>query len=285
VFKILETPRDAIQGLSRFIPTEKKIELLGPVLNIGFDVVDVGSFVSPKIIPQFSDVDDLMNRLPEPHPNTRIFLLAGNSKGAEKAAGYDQIDYIGFPFSLSETFLKRNIHSDLTKGLETIKTIQDICHRNRKKQWVYFTMAFGNPYGDHVDIDILLQWTGILYEAGIRQISLSDIIGVSTPGQIADFYNQLSHAFPEIEFGIHLHIRDHNWEPKIEAAYKNGCSVFDGVSGGFGGCPMTGYELLSNLPTAHLISFAEKHKIPLQIDLKKYQKLLHSTRKILQSYQ
>ncbi|MCB2219308.1 MAG: hydroxymethylglutaryl-CoA lyase [Bacteroidetes bacterium] len=285
MFKILETPRDALQGLSRFVPTSEKIDLLGPLLQIGFDIVDIGSFVSHKVIPQFSDMDAILERLPKAHANTRLFALTGNVKGAEKAAGYDQIDYIGFPFSLSETFLKRNIHSDLPKGLKTIRKIQEICHQAGKTQWVYLTMAFGNPYHDPVDTDLLMHWTQILYDVGIRQISLSDITGVAVPAQIAEYFHLLSHAFPEIEFGIHLHVRDHDWEPKIEAAYHNGCIVFDGVTGGFGGCPMTGYELLSNLPTQYIIQFAKKNNIPLQLDLENYPKMLDSTLEILKSYQ
>ncbi len=272
--KILETPRDAMQGIDKTIPTPDKVALLSAALQVGFDVVDIGSFVSPKVIQQFTDMHEVLIQLEDIETKTSVFVLTGNEKGAESGSEYELIDYIGFPFSLSEAFLRRNIRSTIAEAWQTIQQIQNICLRSGKKQWVYFTMAFGNPYGDPVDEEALLEWTDRLYRAGIKQISLSDIIGVATPGQVGRFYELLTSRFPDIEFGLHLHIApQEDWYAKVKAAYSNGCKVFDGVTGGFGGCPMTGYEMLSNLPTRNLLQFINREQLTNSIRPEAFEKL------------
>ena len=261
-FKILETPRDALQSISAVIPTSNKVDLLKAALNTGFDVVDIGSFVSPKIIPQFADMAEVLKMLDKSTINSKVFMLTGNIKGALLAADWDLVDYIGFPFSLSPTFLKRNINATIDQAWQTLQEIHDICEKKRKNLWIYFSMGFGNPYGDPVDFNEMLKWAGTFHQIGIKNITLSDITAVSSEEQIASYYQQLSSNYPEIEFGLHLHVKPNvNYHGKLKAAHENGCIFFDGVTGGVGGCPMTGYEMLTNLPTKQLIDFAKKENL------------------------
>jgi hydroxymethylglutaryl-CoA lyase len=270
--KILETPRDAIQGLNTFIPTTKKIETLNALLKVGFDIVDVGSFVSDKAIPQFRDMREVLEKIDLSDSKSDIFILVANGKGGEIASSFEKIDIIGFPFSTSPTFLKRNINSGFEKSEKIIDRLLDIAVKTDKKLFIYLSMAFGNPYGDSDSPDLIYEWTEKLVSEGISTISLSDITGVATPDQIAEIYSNLTTDFPGTEFGIHLHVKGDDWYSKIDAAYKNGCKVFDGVINGLGGCPMTGYELLGNLPTGNLIEYAQKNNIPVKIDMEKFKK-------------
>ena len=264
--KILETPRDAIQGLDSLIPLQKKVELMNSLLKVGFDILDVGSFVSPKAIPQMADTAEVVRQLDLSETNTKLFVLTVSAKGGEKAASFDNISFIGFPFSTSATFLRKNINSDFEKSMKTIADLQEICIRTNKTLIVYLSMAFGNPYGDASGTEIVLQWTNKLHQMGVSIISLSDITGVATTNSIQDIYSSLSKEFPKIEFGLHLHTNSDDWYDKIDAAYINGCRIFDGVINGLGGCPMSGYELLGNLPTGNIIEYAEKNKIRLGIN-------------------
>lgn len=264
--KILETPRDAMQGLHRIIPTRDKVKLITTLLKVGFDIIDIGSFVSKSRVPQMSDTAEILDQIDLSDSISKIFVLVVNQKGAESAAGFEQIHYIGFPFSTSPVFLKRNINSDTDKAWKTINEIQNICIRSDKHFMVYLSMAFGNPYGDPEGIELISHWTEKLNELGIRIISLSDIIGTATPESIEAIYSMLTVNFPEIEFGIHLHIKGNDGYNKIEAAYKSHCSIFDGVINGMGGCPMTGYELLGNLPTRSMIDFALNNRIKVNIN-------------------
>jgi len=268
--KILETPRDALQGLERFIPTQDKIQLINALLQVGFDIIDVGSFVSSKVIPQFQDIKEILQKIDSSDTKSKLFVLVPNVKGGEKAVQFDSISYIGYPFSTSETFLRKNINTDINSAFDTAKYLQDLCLSSDKKLMVYLTMAFGNPYGDPSETDIILEWVNKFKDLEVTTISLSDIIGVATPEQIETIYKALSKEFPEIEFGIHLHIKNDDWYNKIDAAWKNGCKIFDGVISGIGGCPMTGYELLGNLTTGHLIEYAENNNIPLLINKENY---------------
>ncbi len=264
--KILETPRDAIQGLDSLIPLTKKVELMNSLLKVGFDILDVGSFVSPKAIPQMADTEEVIRQLDLSQTNTKLFVLTVSAKGGEKAASFENISYIGFPFSPSATFLKKNINSDFDKSMKTITDLQEICIRSNKTLIVYLSMAFGNPYGDSSGIEIIIKWVEKLQELGVSIISLSDITGVATPKMITEIFSSLSSKFPEIEFGLHLHTNRDDWYDKLDVAYKNGCRVFDGVINGLGGCPMSGYELLGNLPTGNIIEYAEKNNVFLQIN-------------------
>ncbi len=264
--KILETPRDAMQGFSHFIPTDKKTKLINAILKVGFDIVDIGSFVSPKVIPQFADFNQVIDRLDYDNSKSDIFVLVANINGANEAFQFEQIKYIGFPFSTSATFLKKNINADFTKALGIIDHIQNLCQKSDKKLMLYEAMAFGNPYDDPDNLEEIYKWTKHFSEMGIRTISLSDIIGVATPLQIAETYKVLTNDFPNIEFGIHLHIKKDDWYDKIDAAWENGCRIFDGVLNGMGGCPMTGYELLGNLSTLYLLDYATKNSSEININ-------------------
>ena len=270
--KILETPRDAIQGLHTFIPTAKKIETLNAILQVGYDIVDVGSFVSDKAIPQFRDMREVIEKIDISNSKSGIFILVANRKGGEIASSFEQVDIIGFPFSTSPTFLKRNINSDFEKSEKIIDRLQNIAVKTNKKLFIYLSMAFGNPYGDPETPELVYKWTENLISKGINTISLSDITGVATSEQITEMYSTLTSDFPTTEFGIHLHVKGDDWYDKIDAAYKNGCVIFDGVINGLGGCPMTGYELLGNLPTGNLIEYAQKNNIPVKIDMEQFKK-------------
>lgn len=262
MFKILETPRDAMQGLERFIPTKDKITLINSILKVGFDIVDIGSFVSPKTIPQMADTAEVINNIDLSTTKSKIFALVASTRGGQDAAKYEAIDFIGFPFSTSYTFLKRNINSDFRKAEATIDELQNICIKSGKKLLLYFSMAFGNPYNDSDDTGLLLDWTEKFKKKGIDYLSLSDITSVATPGAISNTYKILTDNYPEINFGLHLHIKaGENGYRKIESAYKNGCSVFEGVINGLGGCPMTGYEMIGNLTTGTIVDFANKNNI------------------------
>jgi hydroxymethylglutaryl-CoA lyase len=264
--KILETPRDAMQGLVDFIPTDKKTELINAILRVGFDIVDIGSFVPSKVIPQFSDLKQIIKKLDYAGSKSEIFTLVVNKKGAREAIHFEEINYLGYPFSTSAIFLKKNINSDFSKAIDTIDHIQNLCFNSGKKFLLYESMAFSNPYGDPSGIDEIYKWTKQFSEMGIQTISLSDIIGEASPLQIAETYKILTHDFPGIDFGIHLHIKNDAWYDKIDAAWQNGCQIFDGVLNGKGGCPMTGYEMLGNLPTMNLLEYAKKNSIHTQID-------------------
>lgn len=270
MLKILETPRDAMQGLNNYIPTSKKVELINSLLKVGFDIIDVGSIVSADAIPQLRDTNEVIRQIESFDTKSKLFVLVANMNGAKKAVEFDNINYLGFPFSTSETFLKKNINSTIEKTYQTIEGIQNLCNKSNKSLWVYLTMAFGNPYGDPSNIDIVLESLNRLHQSGINIVSLSDITGISTPEIITEYYKAINAEFPEIISGIHLHIKNDDWYDKIDAAYKNGCKIIDGVINGLGGCPMTGYELLGNLPTGNIIDYAKKNNIPLNIDEKNF---------------
>jgi len=279
--KILETFRDAVQGLEKIIPTDTKVEVIRSLLEVKFDYLDIGSFVSPAIIPQFADMDRVLETLGTPSGPTKIFVLVANSNGAKRACKYNSIEVIGFPFSTSPTFLKKNINAEVDAAWTAIEKVQEECLLKKKTLMVYLAMAFGNPYNDPVNVDICMEWSAKLLRLGVRNIHLSDIIGVAEPEQIAAYYNVLVREFPEVEFGIHLHTDGAGLHSKIRAAYESGCTVFDGVISGLGGCPMTGYEMLGNLPTHQLIDFALKSKIDLQVDQESFLKAReHSITKI-----
>lgn len=271
--KILETPRDAMQGMSKIISTTQKVELYQALLNVNFDVLDIGSFVNSEIIPQFADMDRVLRLIDKSSSSTQLFVLAANEKGASLASDYQNIDVIGFPFSTSETFLKKNINASIDEGWQRIYRINEICNKSNKQMMVYLAMAFGNPYGDETSIDLLLEFTEKLAGVGIDQISLSDIIGVASPKFISNTYKILSNEFPEISFGLHLHINPSEtlWLEKLQAAYFAGCIRFDGVINGLGGCPMTGFELLGNLSTEHILNFAQTNGLLHELNLNNFQ--------------
>jgi hydroxymethylglutaryl-CoA lyase len=259
--KIIESIRDGFQGLKHIIPTQKKADYINTVLKIGFDAIDVGSFVSEKAIPQMADTAEVIKRLNLSETRSKLMVLVGNRKGAEKASEFDEIESIIYPFSISSTFLKNNLNSDFKKSEKNINEIIEICNRSNKEVVIYLAMAFGNPYGDLWNLEIIHEWVEKLIQKGIKTIPLSDITNESNPEQIRMIYSSLISNCPSIEFGFHLHTSSNDWQDKVEAAYTAGCRRFDSVIGGLGGCPMTGYELLSNLDTGNLLSFLEKKTV------------------------
>jgi hydroxymethylglutaryl-CoA lyase len=255
--KIIECPRDAMQGLAAFIPTEKKALYINMLLKVGFDTIDFGSFVSPKAIPQLRDTDEVLSRLNVSESKSKLLAIVANTRGAEEASQHGAITYLGFPLSISETFQQRNTHKSIVEALNTIEEIQEICKKHNKILVTYISMGFGNPYNDPYDVGIVEQFADILATLDVRIISLADTIGVSKPEQIQYLFKALTAKFPAIEFGVHLHSNPTTAIEKIEAAYSSGCQRFDGAIRGFGGCPMAEGELVGNLATETVLSFLD----------------------------
>lgn len=253
--KLIECPRDAMQGIHEFIPTEKKAAYINSILKVGFDTVDFGSFVSPKAIPQMRDTAMVLDQLDLSTTDSKLLAIIANVRGAQDAVAFEEITYLGFPFSISETFQQRNTNSSMQESLLRIEEIQDLCMRNNKQLIVYISMAFGNPYGDDWNSDIAISWTKKLANMGIKIIALSDTIGVSNSENISYLFSNLIPAFPEIEIGAHLHTTAEAWKEKVQAAYKNGCRRFDSAIKGLGGCPMAADTLTGNMPTEKLLSY------------------------------
>lgn len=272
MIKIIETVRDGFQGLKPFIPTQKKVEYINALLKVGFDAIDVGSFVSERVVPQMADTADVIKGLDVSATNSKLMVLVANKEGALKAANIDKIDQVIYPFSISPTFLQKNINADFQKSEAIMDDIINICEKNNKEPIIYLAMAFGNPYGDEWSIDIIHEWVEKLIRKGVKTIPLSDITGESTPEKIKQVYSSLIPLYPSIEFGFHLHSKPDDWHEKIEAAYESGCRRFDTVLGGLGGCPMTGYELLSNLDTANFLSYLNKQNIETKINREQLKK-------------
>jgi hydroxymethylglutaryl-CoA lyase len=253
--KIIECPRDAMQGLHSFIPTELKAEYMNLLLKVGFDTLDFGSFVSPKAIPQMRDTAKVLDLLDLDNTATKLLAIVANKRGAVDAASFEQIRYLGYPFSISETFQMRNTNATIEASLERVKVIQDICLKNNKELVVYISMGFGNPYGDEWNADIVQHWTEVLYDLDVKILSLSDTVGVANPDTIAYIFSNLIKKYPSIEFGAHLHTTPDTWREKVVAAYQNGCRRFDGALKGFGGCPMAKDDLTGNMPTENMIGY------------------------------
>lgn len=255
--KIIECPRDAMQGLHEFIPTTKKVVYIEQLLKVGFDTIDFGSFVSPKAIPQMRDTAEVINSLQDKGA-TKLLAIVANKKGADEAAAFDAIDYLGYPFSISETFQQRNTNSSISRALDTLDEIQEKCKQRDKTLVAYISMGFGNLYNDPYDTDIVLEYAEKLIKKDISIISLADTIGVSSPEQINALFNRLLKTYPTIEFGAHLHANPDSARNKIAAAYGAGCRRFDGAIKGFGGCPMAKDELVGNMATEAIVDYLEE---------------------------
>ena len=260
--KFIECPRDAMQGIGAFIPTDKKISYINKLLDVGFDTIDVGSFVSKNAIPQMADTEEVIKGINTTKSNSKLLTIVANERGAEKAAQFDEITYLGFPFSISETFQKKNINSTIKESLLRLEAIQNICVNNNKQLVTYFSMAFGNPYGDEWSVYIVAHWAErLLNEFGVKILSLSDTIGSSEPNVISWLFKKLISEFPDVEFGAHLHTHPENWKEKVTAALEAGCKRFDGALLGFGGCPMAKDELVGNMPSEHILRYLIEKKM------------------------
>ncbi len=259
--KIIECPRDAMQGIkSHFISTEKKALYINSLLKVGFDTIDFGSFVSPKAIPQMRDTAAVLSKLDLSKTQSKLLAIIANIRGANDASQFEEIDYLGYPFSISENFQMRNTHKTIQESIETLDVILNIADKSKKEVVAYLSMGFGNPYGDPWDIEIVGKWTEKLSSMGVKILSLSDTIGSSTPKVIDYLFSNLISHYKNIEFGAHLHSTPDKWHEKVDAAYKAGCNRFDGAIKGYGGCPMAKEELTGNMPTEKLLSYFTTHK-------------------------
>ncbi len=264
--RLVECPRDAMQGLHDFIPTDKKVAYINQLLKVGFDTIDFGSFVSPKAIPQMADTADVLAQLDLKNTKSKLLAIIGNVRGAEDAVKHETITYLGFPFSISETFQQRNINSSITESVERVQEIKKLCDDNGKKLMIYISMGFGNPYGDPWSAEIAAQWVEKLVAMNIKYVSLADTIGVANPESINYLFTHLIPKFPEVDFGAHLHTTPDAWLEKIDAAYKSGCTRFDGAIKGFGGCPMAADDLTGNMATENIIQYFDHENVSMGIN-------------------
>lgn len=256
--QLIECPRDAMQGLHDFIPTEIKADYINQLLRVGFDTIDFGSFVSPKAIPQMRDTAEVLAKLDLSVGSTKLLAIVANHRGAEQACSFPEIQYLGYPFSISETFQLRNTNATIAESLDRTAQIQELCQANGKELVLYISMGFGNPYGDPWNVEIVQSWVNQLVPLGIRIFSLSDTIGCSNPENIRYLFQYLIPAYPTAVFGAHLHTQPHNWREKITAAWESGCRRFDGAILGFGGCPMAKDDLTGNMATENLVYFFDE---------------------------
>jgi hydroxymethylglutaryl-CoA lyase len=270
--KLVECPRDAMQGWKTFIPTEKKVEYLNALLRVGFDTLDFGSFVSAKAIPQMADTKEVIRQLDLHDTKTKLLAIIANTRGAEEAVTYEQITYLGFPFSISPTFQLRNTNSTIEESLRRVEEIQNLCIKNDKQLVVYLSMGFGNPYGDEYNEQIVLKWAEEMIKLEVKIVSLADTVGIATPQQISVALNSLIPTYPRTEFGVHLHSTANNWQAKLEAAVGAGCKRFDGALKGIGGCPMAKDELVGNMNTEWMIQYFKTREILQSFDEEALQK-------------
>lgn len=260
--KIIECPRDAMQGIkSHFIPTEAKAKYINSLLKVGFDTIDFGSFVSPKAIPQMRDTAEVLSMLDLSTTTSKLLAIVANVRGANDASQFEEIDYLGYPFSISENFQMRNTHKTIDQSIDTLKEVLAIANRTNKEVVAYLSMGFGNPYGDPWSVEIVGEWTEKLSSFGVKILSLSDTIGSSTPEDIDYLFSNLIPSYPQIEFGAHLHTTPVKWHEKVDSAFKAGCRRFDGAIKGYGGCPMAKDDLTGNMPTEKLLSYFTSNKV------------------------
>ncbi len=264
--QLIECPRDAMQGLNTFIETDIKARYINQLLQVGFHTIDFGSFVSPKAIPQMRDTAEVLACLDLSQTNTKLLAIVANERGAEEACKHAKITYLGYPFSISETFQLRNTNATIAESVERTKAIQELCEKHGKTLVLYLSMGFGNPYGDPWNVEIVQKWVDTLVPLGIRIFSLSDTIGCATPESITYLFSNLIPAYPQITFGAHLHTQPNSWREKIEAAWDSGCRRFDSALRGFGGCPMAKDELTGNMATENLLFFFDEIGVDLHLN-------------------
>nr|WP_294992472.1 hydroxymethylglutaryl-CoA lyase [uncultured Sediminibacterium sp.] len=261
--QLIECPRDAMQGWPHFLPTETKVAYLNLLLQVGFDTLDFGSFVSPKAIPQMADTREVLANLRLENTSTKLLAIVANQRGALDASVFEEIHYLGFPFSISPTFQLKNTNSSMEESFDRVKDIQELCIKSGKVLVVYLSMGFGNPYGDLYDASILLEWADRMVQEEIKIISLADTVGLASPEQISLALSTLIPQYPAVSFGVHLHSSAQNWKDKLKAAHNSGCKRFDGALKGIGGCPMAQDELVGNMDTEKMIEyFQEKGLLP-----------------------
>ena len=280
MIKLIECPRDALQSYKPYVSVDRKAAYINALLNIGFDTIDFGSFVSPKAIPQLRDTAEVVKKLDLSQTSSKLLAIVGNLKGAQSAVSFDEIFYLGFPHSSSKTFLKLNINATPDEARKSISGINNLCSLKNKQLVVYLAVAFGNPYGDDANFNLTYKAVKELKDEGIKIIGLADTLGLGNPELIAEVFSRIIPAFPEIEFGFHLHTSASSWFEKVKAAYQNGCRRFDSVIMGLGGCPMSSKKLVGNLSTENLISFFNTEKKDLKIRQKPYETALNMAKQI-----
>ncbi len=269
--KLIECPRDAMQGWPHFIPTDKKIEYINSLLKVGFDTLDFGSFVSPMAIPQMADTKEVIKQLDLKNTNTKLLAIIANLRGATDAIAYDEISYLGFPFSISETFQQRNTNSSVDESLKRVEVIQELCVNNNKELVVYISMGFGNPYGDEYHEEIVIKRTKQIEELGVKIISIADTVGLATVNEVSILMEKVIPAFKNIEIGVHLHSAPENRIAKLEAALTAGCKRFDSALKGIGGCPMAGNDLVGNMDTEVMLHYFKNEMLEIHLDEKALQ--------------
>ncbi len=269
---LVECPRDAMQGWQHFIPTQSKVDYLNALLKVGFDVLDFGSFVSAKAIPQLADTKEVIPQLQLDGVNTKLLAIVANTRGAEEAVGYEQIHYLGFPFSISETFQLRNTNKTIAESLKQVEEMQQLCVQHGKELVVYISMGFGNPYGDEYSAEVAINWVGKLAAMGIKTIAMADTVGVAQPDNIEYIYKHLVPEFKDVTIGAHFHSTATTWQEKIQTAWDNGCYRYDSAMKGIGGCPMAKDELVGNIATENIVLWADANNIPLKLNREAFDK-------------
>jgi len=282
--KLIECPRDAMQGIREFIPTEKKVQYIQSLLRCGFDTIDFGSFVSPKAIPQMKDTAAVLSKLDLSKTSSKLLAIVANTRGAEDASKFEEIDYLGYPFSISENFQMRNTHKTIAESVQVLQEILNIADASGKEVVAYLSMGFGNPYGDPWNVEIVGEWTEKLSAMGVKILSLSDTVGTSTPEIIDYLFSNLIPKYPNIEFGAHLHTTPSKWHEKVDAAYKAGCHRFDGAIQGFGGCPMAKDELTGNMPSEKMLSYFNAAKADTNVKMTSFESAYNEASKIFNQY-
>ena len=276
--KIIECPRDAMQGLEWFVPTQTKIDYINALLKVGYHTLDCGSFVSPKAIPQMRDTHKVLDSIDE--SDTRLSVIVANKRGIDDAVQHERVQYLGFPFSVSETFQQRNTNTSIEDSLDVVKYLVDEAGTHEKEVVIYISMGFGNNYGDHWAPEVVEDWVGKIADLGVQSFSISDTVGVSNAASIQSVFKQLNSSFTKPEFGAHFHTRVDDWEEKVDAAWRNGCRRFDGAIKGFGGCPMAEDNLVGNMPTENLILYLEQNEIKHGLDTTQFGKAMEMANNI-----
>jgi hydroxymethylglutaryl-CoA lyase len=282
--KLIECPRDAMQGIKEWIPTQQKVQYIQSLLRCGFDTIDFGSFVSPKAIPQMVDTAEVLSQLDLSATQTKLLAIVANLRGAQAAVSHPEIKYLGYPFSISENFQMRNTHKTIAQSIDTLSEILALANATNKEVVTYLSMGFGNPYGDPWNVEIVGEWAEKLSEMGVTILSLSDTVGTSNPETISYLFSNLIPKYPKIEFGAHLHTTPNAWHEKVDAAYKAGCRRFDGAIQGFGGCPMAKDELTGNMPTEKMLSYFNKENIDNNIRTMSFESAHNEASKIFNSF-